>query len=126
MSRSTDHDSNGFGVDFVLDVWKRRKWLAIVVFVAALAGAATLTLSLPPLYRATATVLVERQQVSEAFVRPSVTTELETRIQTIHKHVTSRARLADVVTRFDSTRSSGGMCRWKRSWIACGATSISA
>lgn len=86
--------------DFALEVWHRRKWLGIAVFGAALAGAATLILSLPNLYRATATVLVERQQVSEAYVRPSVTTELETRIQTIHRQVTSRARLADVITRF--------------------------
>src|SRR5206468_2847581 len=58
-------------------------------------------MSLPNLYRATATVLIERQQqVSEAFVRPSVTAELETRIQTIHQQVMSRARLTDVITRF--------------------------
>jgi succinoglycan biosynthesis transport protein ExoP len=88
------------GVDFALEVWQRRKWLALVVFSAAFAGAATLTLSLPSLYRAAASVIVERQQISEAFVRPSVTTELETRIQTIHKQMTSRARLSDVITRF--------------------------
>lgn len=91
----------GAGVDFALEVWQRRKWVAILVFVAAFAGAATLVVSLPSLYRASATVLVERQQVSEAFVRPSVTTELETRIQTIHKQVTSRARLTEVITRFN-------------------------
>jgi len=31
---------------------------------------------LPSLYRSTATVLVERQQVPEAFVRPTVTSAL--------------------------------------------------
>ena len=46
-------------------------------------------------------MLVERQQISEAFVRPSVTAELETRIQTIHKQIMSRARLTRVITRFD-------------------------
>ena len=64
-----------------------------MTFLAVFAGVVTLVLSLPNVYRATATAIVERQQVSEAFVRPSVTTELETRIQTIHKQVTSRARL---------------------------------
>jgi polysaccharide chain length determinant protein (PEP-CTERM system associated) len=88
------------GADFALEVWQRRKWLALGVFSAAFAGAATLALSLPSLYRAAASVIVERQQISEAFVRPSVTTELETRIQTIHKQMTSRARLSDVITRF--------------------------
>lgn len=97
MPRPREQTEHGF--DFVLDVWQRRKWLAILVFVAVFAGAASLVTSLPNLYRATVTVLVERQQVSEAFVRPSVTAELETRIQTIHKQVMSRARLADVIGR---------------------------
>lgn len=89
------------GVDVALAVWRRRRWLALAVFALASAGSAAAILSLPPLYRARATVLVERQQISEAFVRPSVTTELETRIQTIHRQVTSRARLSDVITRFN-------------------------
>ena len=103
MSRANDNQ-HGPSVEQALEIWRRRKWLAVVVFGAAAAGAATLALSLPPLYRSTATVLVEGQQVSEAYVRPSVTTELDTRIQTIHKQVTSRARLADVIRRFDLYR----------------------
>jgi polysaccharide chain length determinant protein (PEP-CTERM system associated) len=101
MPRPREQDEHAIGFDFVLDVWQRRKWVALLVFAAAFAGAASLALSLPDLYRATATVLVERQQVSEAFVRPSVTAELETRIQTIHKQVMSRARLTEVITRLD-------------------------
>jgi len=100
MARASDHAERSIGPDFALEVWRRRKWIAVLVFVATLAAAATLAMSLPSLYRATATVLVERQQVSEAFVRPSVTAEFETRIQTIHKQVMSRARLSDVITRF--------------------------
>lgn len=83
----------------VLDVWRRRKWMGILAFSAVCAGAIAAAVSLPNLYRATATVLVERQEVSETFVRPSVTAELETRIQTIHQQVMSRARLTDVITR---------------------------
>jgi polysaccharide chain length determinant protein (PEP-CTERM system associated) len=90
---------SGLGPDVVLDVWRRRKWIGILAFSTACAGAITAAMSLPSLYRATAIVLVERQQVSEAFVRPSVTAELETRIQTIHQQVMSRARLTDVITR---------------------------
>lgn len=99
MTRSREQTEPGF--DFVLDVWQRRKWIALVVFSAAFSGIASLALSLPDIYRATATVMVERQQVSEAFVRPTVTSELETRIQTIHKQVMSRARLSEVITRLD-------------------------
>src|SRR3954469_19821678 len=97
MPRPREHADLGF--DFILDVWQRRKWLAMIAFIAAFAAVASLALSLPNIYRASATVMVERQQVSETFVRPTVTSELETRIQTIHKLVMSRARLSDVISR---------------------------
>ena len=85
--------------DVVLDVWRRRKWLAIAVFGIVFAGAVTAVASLPNLYKASATVLIERPRISEAFVRTSVTAELETRIQTIHRQVMSRQRLTDVINR---------------------------
>jgi succinoglycan biosynthesis transport protein ExoP len=66
-----------------------------------LAGAITMVVSLPNLYRASATVLIERPRVSEAFVRQSVTAELETRIQTIHREVMSRMRLSEVINRLN-------------------------
>lgn len=85
--------------DIALDVWSRRKWLALLVFAAISGGAVSVARSLPNLYRAAVTVLVERQQVSEAFVRPSVTAELETRLQTIREDVMSRSRLSDLISR---------------------------
>src|SRR3954467_12224267 len=97
MARS--HEQTDLGFDFVLDVWQRRKWLALIAFSAGFAAVASLALSLPNIYRASATVMVERQQVSETFVRPPVATTQETRIQTIHKQVMARARLSDVITR---------------------------
>jgi polysaccharide chain length determinant protein (PEP-CTERM system associated) len=91
--------ASGLGPDVVVDVWRRRKWIGIAVFVIVLAGAITTVIALPNLYRASATVLIERPRVSEAFVRQSVTAELETRIQTIHRQVMSRMRLTDVINR---------------------------
>ena len=86
-------------LDLALDAWSRRKWLALLVFAAVSGGVVTGALSLPNLYRASATVLVERQQVTEAFVRPSVTAELETRLQTIREDVMSRSRLSELIGR---------------------------
>jgi succinoglycan biosynthesis transport protein ExoP len=88
-------------LDLALDAWSRRKWIALLVFFAVGGAAAALALSLPNLYRASATVLVERQQVSEAFVRPSVTAELETRLQTIREDVMSRSRLSELIGSLD-------------------------
>jgi succinoglycan biosynthesis transport protein ExoP len=96
-----DQTLRRIGPELVLAVWQRRKWVALVVFAAAFTAIASLAVWLPNLYRATATVLVETQQVSEAFVRPTVTSELETRIQRIRQELTSRTRLGALITELD-------------------------
>ena len=83
--------------ELAVAVWHRRKWLGLLVAAAVLAASVSVATSLPDLYRASATVLIERQQVSEAFIRPSITAELETRIQTIHQQIMSRAHLTGVI-----------------------------
>ncbi|OLB92262.1 MAG: hypothetical protein DMD98_13620 [Candidatus Rokuibacteriota bacterium] len=99
------------GFDLARDVWSRRKWLAILVFVGLFAPALTVAKSVPNVYRSTATFIVEPQKVSEAFVRlPEAsirsfwTNELETRLHTISQETLSRARLEELITRFDLYR----------------------
>src|SRR5207247_7030527 len=81
------------GLEVAAGVWSRRKWLAAVVFAATFTAAASIVRFLPDVYRSTATVLVERHEVSEAFVKSSVTGEVETRLQTISQEILSRGRL---------------------------------
>src|SRR6266850_1509398 len=89
-----------FGLGSLLAVWSRRKWLAIPAFVGPVAVAMSLVAFLPNLYQSTATVLVDRQQVPEAFVRSTVTSELETRLRSISQEILSRGRLDSVINRF--------------------------
>ncbi len=100
-NRQNDRPTPHAGLDVVLDLWIRRKWVALVVFTAVFAAVVSITMSLPDLYRANATVLVEMQHVSEEFVRSSVSAELETRIQAIREDVMSRARLGELIARLD-------------------------
>ena len=100
-TRRFSDQARSLSADAVLEAWKRRKWLAVLVFSTAVVGAGAIAFSLPDLYRAKATVLVGRQQVSEEFVRSAVTTELETRIQTIQQQVMSRERLTDLIVRLN-------------------------
>jgi len=88
-------------LDTLLAVWSRRKWLAMLAFVIPTAAGLGLITFLPNLYRSTATVLVDRQQVPEAFVRSTVTSALETRLHTISQEVLSRSRLEALINRFD-------------------------
>ena len=96
-----DRGERALDLAWALEVAKRSKYVALVVFVTALSAALSLAVWLPDLYRATATVLVETQQVSEEFVRSSVTSELGARIQRIRQEVMSRARLGHLITELD-------------------------
>jgi succinoglycan biosynthesis transport protein ExoP len=96
-----DDRRNTSGLDVLLAVWSRRKWLAILAFVGPFAVAVSLAIALPHLYRSTATLLLERPQVLETFVKSSVTSELETRLHTISKEILSRSRLQELIMRFD-------------------------
>jgi polysaccharide biosynthesis transport protein len=79
----------------------RRRWvLAVVVFGVVLAAAAAFALSLPDLYRASAVVLVERR-LQDAFVSADGSDEVESRLLVIKQEVLSRARLTDLIKRFD-------------------------
>jgi uncharacterized protein involved in exopolysaccharide biosynthesis len=88
--------------DGALAAWRRRRGLAIVVAGVMLAAVATLSLSLPDLYRATATLLVEHHGAPDANARgaggPSA---LETRLHSITEDVLSRPRLEALMERFD-------------------------
>src|SRR2546426_451266 len=97
MSRPGDP---GSGLDATLDVVRRRKWLGLAVFGVLGAMAVAVTVSVPNIYRAKATVLVERDRVSEAFVRSSITAELETRLSTISQELLSRSRLEALILQF--------------------------
>lgn len=91
----------GSGFELISALWSRRRWLAVVVFATLFSAAVTLVMVLPSLYRSTATVLVKQEQVSETFVRPSITGEIEPRLHTISQEVLSRARLQELIIDFN-------------------------
>ncbi|HKW94450.1 MAG TPA: GNVR domain-containing protein [Methylomirabilota bacterium] len=89
----------GAGLDRIRAIWKRRKWLGIVLVVLPLSATVAMIMALPDLYESTALVLVDRQQVPEAFVRPTVTSDLEIRLHTISQEILSRSRLESLIAR---------------------------
>ncbi len=105
-----DEAGKGSSLDSVLAVWSRRRWLAILAFVLPFSAGVSVVAFLPNLYRSTAAVLVDRQQIPEAFVRSTVTSALETRLHTISQEILSRSRLEDLINRF-------GLYRDLRRWV---------
>ena len=81
------------------EAFRRRRWLGVGVFAVAAAVSLGAVAGVPAIYQATSTVLVDRQQVPDSFVRPVVVGEVETRLQTINEQVLGRAHLEEIIAR---------------------------
>jgi len=92
---------SGSGIEMVKSIWSRRKWLALLAFAIPFVTAVSLITFMPSLYRSTATILVDRQQVPETMVRPTVTSALETRLHSISQEILSRSRLDALIRQFN-------------------------
>ena len=84
----------------VVEIMRRRAFLAASVFAVVLAAAVAFALYLPDLYRATALVVVERP-ISESAVRTPLAGELESRLYVIKQEILSRDRLIGLIERFN-------------------------
>ena len=83
-----------------ISICRRRTLVVLLVFAAVAASAISFAMYLPDLYRSSATVLVERS-VPESYVRPAVGGELESRLHVIKQETLSRARLTELIERFN-------------------------
>src|SRR5688572_27894697 len=88
-------DRTGRGEDWLFAVWSRRKWPAVVVFLLAAAAGVAAAVSVPDVYQATATVLVEEPRVDA-----SAAGNLDRRLQLITQEAMSRARLETLIQTF--------------------------
>ena len=89
-----------FDIHDYTEIFLRRIWYIVIPFIVIMATAALYAFSLPKMYRATTLVLVTRQKVPESFVRPTVTSRIEDRLQSIGQEIMSRTRLEQVISEF--------------------------
>jgi polysaccharide chain length determinant protein (PEP-CTERM system associated) len=89
-----------FNIHDYAEIFIRRIWYIVIPFIIIMAGAALYAFSLPKMYRATTLVLVTPQKVPESFVRPTVTSRIEDRLQSIRQEIMSRTRLEEVIAEF--------------------------
>jgi polysaccharide chain length determinant protein (PEP-CTERM system associated) len=68
----------------------------IIVFLAA----AAVALLLPSVYKSTATILIEQQEIPPEFVMATVTSYAEQRLQSINQRIMSSTRLLEIINRF--------------------------
>src|SRR5262245_48398572 len=95
-----DAARRGNGFEVALEVLSRRKWLAVLTFAGVFTAVVSVVTFLPDFYRSSATVIIDRRQIPEEFVKATVTSAVETRLQTISQEILSRSRLEGLINRF--------------------------
>jgi polysaccharide chain length determinant protein (PEP-CTERM system associated) len=86
-----------YTIDDVLAMLRRQKWvIAVPVLLLGLATAAILN-RLPDKYRCSTLIMVVPQRVPESYVRATVTTRIEDRLQAISQQLLSRTRLERII-----------------------------
>lgn len=86
-----------YTIDDILAMIRRRTWIITVpVLLLGLATAAILN-RLPDKYRSSTLIMVVPQRVPESYVRATVTTRIEDRLQAISQQLLSRTRLERII-----------------------------
>jgi polysaccharide chain length determinant protein (PEP-CTERM system associated) len=96
----------------ILQIARKRIWMILLPVALVSAGTAIWARSLPNLYRSESSILVVPQRIPESYVRSTVTTRIEDRLQAIQQQILSRTRLERIITEFnlyEKERQSGIM-----------------
>ena len=89
-----------FNIHDYLEIFLRRIWYVIIPFAFVVSAAAIYSFTAPQKYRATTLILVTPQKVPADYVRPTVTSRIEDRLQSIGQEIMSRTRLEQVISEF--------------------------
>ena len=83
-----------------LAILRRHKVQILAVAAVLAAVAAAVAIGLPPVYRSTATILVQEQEIPPDLVRSTITSFADERIQVISQQVMTRAVLMQLVDKY--------------------------
>ncbi len=84
-----------------LKVIKRRTKFLVIPFIVISILSVVLSVVLPPVYRSTATILIEEQEIPSDLVRSTVTSFADQRIQVISQRIMTRPNLMEIIKKYD-------------------------
>lgn len=77
----------------------KKRWITVSVLI--LFVGVGVAFGLPPVYRSSATILIEQQEIPQELVRSTVTSYADQRIQVISQRVMTRANLVKIIRKYD-------------------------
>ncbi len=89
--------------DYV-DILRRRRWSLVLPAVLVMVLVGAVAFSLPSIYKSSATILIEAQDIPADFVMTTVTGYAEQRIQSTQQRIMSSTKLMEIVNRFNLYR----------------------
>ncbi len=90
-----------FNIYDYIEIAYRRIWYIIIPFIIIIMGTIVYLLIVPKLYRASTLILVTPQKVPEAFIKATVSSKIEDRLQSIAQEIMSRTRIENIITEFN-------------------------
>ncbi len=93
-------EDSGESIDY-LAVFKRRKKVFWVTALAILIATVLVALLLPPVYKSSSTILIEKQEISPELIQTSVASYAEQQIQEVTQRVMTRTNLWRVIDKFN-------------------------
>jgi len=89
-----------FNINDYIEIILRRIWYIIIPFLAVLIITGLYAYTTPKEYRASTLILVTPQKVPVDYVRPTVTSTIQDRLQSIGQDIMSRTRLERIIAEF--------------------------
>ncbi len=83
------------------EICKRRKWHFVIPAFSIFFIILCIAMGLPRIYRSSATILIEEQEIPRDYVMTSVTSYAEQRLQIINQKIMSSSRLIEIVKKFN-------------------------
>jgi succinoglycan biosynthesis transport protein ExoP len=100
-SVNAEQDFSSIKLNDLIDIFLRRKWIIIAVFIIGTVLTVVYTSSLADIYRSSTLILVEPQKIPSSYVMTTVTTGVDERLNTIRQQIMSRKNLEQIIQDFD-------------------------
>ena len=84
----------------IIDIILRRRWYIIIPFCLSMMAGIFFALTFPKIYSASTLILLQPQRVPEDYVRSIVSTDIDSRINTLSQQILSRTNLEIIIDEF--------------------------
>jgi polysaccharide chain length determinant protein (PEP-CTERM system associated) len=94
------NSQKAFDLHSYIDIFLKRIWYFIIPLVLVVSGSVAYLITAPKLYRSSTLVLVSPQKIPQDYVKATVTSTVQDRLQSIAREILSRTRLEQVISEY--------------------------